>query len=1114
MCNIPSGFPFFLRSSLLGWFPQRVARTFFISILFVCAGCGGAGSSSSLQTPPPPAADFTLSLSPNSLSLSQATSSVITVSVAAQNGFRGAVQFTLSGLPSGVATNPAGSFSVPAGASVPFVVGASSTALTGNFSITAQAVTGSLSHSATLALTVQLAAGNGLPRTTYVRTDSVAALDDPPSEPRHRRIAYDAAHQHVFVANRAMNRVEVFSSADQARAAQISVPGASSADLSPDGSTVWIGTVTEQAVAIDTTSLQERSRYSIPALSPVPNSVFDRPEELLPMANGKILMRLRQSSAAQALLALWDPIANTAADLTSAAPTLFQNGLGAMARTGDHTKLIVAANDSSGQLALFDANGNLIAGPQALGAGTIPLVAANPDGSRFAVQFVSNGINQPLLLDSTLNQAAPPISIAAQGLTFSRDGSFLFVANSASGPPAISVFDARTLQSLGQVPDLAIQSVPSEIEEADESQLLFAIANRGVSFIDASQPGTLSPTFPIFIAAPVAQPAQGPFTGATATLLFGQNFASTAQVKFAAQLAGATSVSGSSQIQAVSPPSVLNGGVNLTAFFPGGWLALAPDAFSYGPQILEILPNAGAKIGGTAIQIYGYGFGSDPTQMTATVGGVAATIESVVNVTSIAPSLGFDATYPFSLQCVTLSTPPGTPGKADVSISSAAGTATAKGLFQYLQSVQVFAKAALYKFLLYDRQRQWLYLSATDHVDVFDLRAAQFQPTELTPPGGPPPDAALRGLSLTPDGTQLVVADFGAQSLYLINPDSAAASKVAVGGVAGFLNSGPARVAATNTQTVFVAMSGEGGVGGSCSSCLSQLDLSASPPTIRPAPQPQVTSLTGAPLVQSSAAGDRVFLAYNALPGGPVAFWSATSPNQFTTYFANESAVDLAATSDGTAFTTRAGGSPEIRGADLALFSLPAVRELEQIPTRVSVPGLAMHPTGALLYEPFLTDPAPAAPPAIGIQGGVDVLDAHSGRLRMRIFLPEPLAMLSTDLDALHGSFLAVDENGQRVFALTASGLTIIQLASVPLAIGTISPPTVSASGGATLTIRGSGFQSGATVAIGGKSAAATFVDINTLTVTTPALSVGPQQIRITSPDGEIATLDAAVIAN
>ena len=178
------------------------------------------------------------------------------------------------------------------------------------------------------------------------------------------------------------------------------------------------------------------------------------------------------------------------------------------------------------------------------------------------------------------------------------------------------------------------------------------------------------------------------------------------------------------------------------------------------------------------------------------------------------------------------------------------------------------------------------------------------------------------------------------------------------------------------------------------------------------------------------------------------------------------------------------------------------------------VPGLALHPTGALLYQPFLTGPAPAAPPAIGIQGGVDILDAHTGRLRLRIFLPEPLAALSTDTDALHGSFLAVDETGERIFALTTSGLTVVQLANVPLSMGTVSPASAPAAGGTTLTLRGSGFQSGATVTISGKSATANFVDMNTLTVTTPLLTAGPQQILITNPNGDSYTLDAAFIAN
>lgn len=240
--------------------------------------------------------------------------------------------------------------------------------------------------------------------------------------------------------------------------------------------------------------------------------------------------------------------------------------------------------------------------------------------------------------------------------------------------------------------------------------------------------------------------------------------------------------------------------------------------------------------------------------------------------------------------------------------------------------------------------------------------------------------------------------------------------------------------------------------------------------------------------------------------------WDAAAPNQFTMLTANDAALDLASSADGSTFAARANGITEIRSSDFTLFGAPATAEREAIPGRVNVPGVAVHPTGALIYQPFLTGAAPA--PATGIQGGVDILDSHSGQLRLRIFLPEPLAMLSTDIDGLHGGFLAVDENGQRLFALTTSGLTIVQLANVPLGIGTLSPASGPAAGGTFITIRGSGFQNGIQGTIGGKAATLTFKDMNTLTLVTPSLSAGSQQIVLTNPDGESVSLDAAFLAN
>jgi IPT/TIG domain-containing protein len=1080
-------------------------------------GCGGG---SSFMQPPPPQPDFVLGIAPNPAPVTQGgSSSAVNVTVTAENGFSGSVQVKLMGLPAGVTTNPASPFTVAAGGQTPVIFGAAANVPTGNIAISAQGTSGALSHTDPFTLMVESAALPAVARTTYVRTDSTAALDNPTGEFHHRHIVYDAVHGQVFVANRTMNRVEVFSSTTQTRTAQIAVPGVSSVDISQDGSTVWAGSVTERIFAIDTTALQVKASFTISALAPIPNTVFDLPEEVMALAGGNFYLRLRQSGNAEALLALWNPGTNALSNLTSAEPQLFQNGLGVMARSADGTHVLIGASDGSGELALFDANGNVTAGPRGLGAGTLPVLAANASGSEYAAVLLANGNSQLYLLDAALNPVAGPLASSATSLLFSRDGSVLYALQPGAISPVVNVFDARTLALKGQAPDAAMQGVSTQIEDADATQLLFGLGNRGVVFLDAANPAALPASAPSFAAAPAASPAEGPATGGTALALAGQNFTTLSQMHVGTQQAQSPAQTSATELQATTPPSATGGAANISAYFANGWLAVAPDTFSYGPQILQVLPNAGQSAGGDTVQIYGYGFGSDPTKLTVTFAGSSATVKTVSNVGAISQSLGLDSSYPFSLECITLQTPAGTPGKADVAVTAPSGETTAAKAFQFLQSVQFHGKPGLYKFIAYDQSRQHLYLSNIDHVDVFDLGAQQFL-AALEPPGGPPPDAGLRGLSLSPDGSQLVVADFGAQSVYLIDPDAGTGSAVPVGGVPGFLNSGPARVAATSAQSVFVGLSGEGAQG-ACSSCLGQLNLAVNPPVLQPATQPEVTSITGAPLLQANASGDQVFVAFGAAPGSPLALWQASAPNQFTVSNASASTADIGASADGNMFAVQrssaaptSGSNAEMHGADLSLAAVPTATELAQYPSRNFVPGIALHPSGALIYQPFLT----GAPAAAGVQGGVDILDAHSGALRLRILLPQ---QFMTDIDGLHGSFLTTDENGARLFAITSmdgtpqnSGVTVVQLAKVPLGIGTLSPANGPAAGGTTITLRGSGFVSGVTVTIGGKSATASFKDGNTLTIVTPSVSAGAQQVQIKNPDGETVSLDAAFTAN
>jgi hypothetical protein len=108
----------------------------------------------------------------------------------------------------------------------------------------------------------------------------------------------------------------------------------------------------------------------------------------------------------------------------------------------------------------------------------------------------------------------------------------------------------------------------------------------------------------------------------------------------------------------------------------------------------------------------------------------------------------------------------------------------------------------------------------------------------------------------------------------------------------------------------------------------------------------------------------------------------------------------------------------------------------------------------------------------VGLSGeGGTAGDARSGQLRLRLHLREAFAMPNTDLDGLHRGLLTTDENGQRPLAVTTSGLSIVQLANVPLAIGTLSPSARSAAGGSVVILRGGGFQNGITATMGGKSA-------------------------------------------
>ena len=105
------------------------------------------------------APNFSLSASPASLTVTQGTAGNSTITVTPSGGFTGSVTLSASGLPAGVTasfgTNPATSTSV-------LTLTASATATTGAATVTVTGVSGTLSHSTTIALTIASSAATNL----------------------------------------------------------------------------------------------------------------------------------------------------------------------------------------------------------------------------------------------------------------------------------------------------------------------------------------------------------------------------------------------------------------------------------------------------------------------------------------------------------------------------------------------------------------------------------------------------------------------------------------------------------------------------------------------------------------------------------------------------------------------------------------------------------------------------------------------------------------------------------------------------------------------------------------------------------------------------------------
>ena len=126
-----------------------------VGLVALMSACGGgqSGSGGSGGLNPP---DFALAVSPSSLVVASGTGGTVQVTLSPVNSFSGTATVQTSSIPSGIMLSES-QFNVSAASAQSITVSTSPSVAAGNYSLTFQGSSGSLSHSATLAVTVNAA---------------------------------------------------------------------------------------------------------------------------------------------------------------------------------------------------------------------------------------------------------------------------------------------------------------------------------------------------------------------------------------------------------------------------------------------------------------------------------------------------------------------------------------------------------------------------------------------------------------------------------------------------------------------------------------------------------------------------------------------------------------------------------------------------------------------------------------------------------------------------------------------------------------------------------------------------------------------------------------------
>jgi hypothetical protein len=950
-------------------------------------GCGGGGGTGGTNSLPPPTPSFTLSLTPTSVTLAPGGASQgVQVSVAGQNDFAGSVSVTVNTLPSGVTASP-NSLSVTSGAPAAFMLSASSAAQIAQESIAVQGVSGTLSENATLQLTI-----------------SGKAVADPFHAVGGSLVHgfYDESRKLLFAANPGLNELDVFSGVDFSLKARVPVPQPWGIDQMPDGNTLVIGTQAQEIITVneDTLSVTQHP-YSAAGST----FVLFFPM-VVAMGNGKVLVIGHEGGIdcndifeCGEYLYEWDSNTNTFSQLEPNAQT--QSGLwetDSLSRSADHKWAVFAAD----QFYLYSSDTDSLR--------AVPLSTVNPpqnefgvrgyalnaDGSKIAVasaQQVSFFDRSFTLLGSTQLQTA--FQTARSAVQFTPDGTRLFLEYAS--PLWLEEVDATNYSALGVLSG----SVDPDVDNLERLLTLDAEGHgyvgidEGLRLVDLTQP-------PVPNSANNNNPGPPGCPGLQAVLPLGTS----QQISFLQPLNGLSLYIGGVPTPLLQggtainvPASSVDGPVDVECVDAYGDMTVAIADVSYGVDPLSLSANLLPPSGNPTAYLFGFGFfgppelsytTNPPFQGSVSIGGQPATGAVTLGAQGLTSTLGALA---FHL-------PNGSAGEsADVAVSSSFGSGTLASAATYYPAPTIVRATSLLE-LLYDSHRNLLYALNSTEVDVLNPGTLQWQSPIRFPAAA---TGTYSSMALSPDGTKLVVAGLAAPQsgsqppqFIVLDPDGVSSPSV-------LTYSGNASVSGSIAITKFNAVVEPGDPG-------LVLDLSTS--AFSP------LAYFGADVIRASADGTHLYTAALNVTSGEM---SSVDPSTYAVQsesFGQLFWTDLAVSSDGT--QVAAIEAPPYAAGDSVGFFDPNLHYLNtnvypdfSPPDDTGVLGATFSPGGKVLVVP--------------LGDSIEFWDASRGTLRARLMTPEELHVLVYPEGPVV-PVLALDAMGQTIYAISASGLTVIKL--------------------------------------------------------------------------------------